>query len=460
MAYEDVVARIIQSESGGNPNARNPMPGQSAAGLGQFIDSTWLAMIQRYRPDVAAGRSRAEILALKTDPALGLEMTQRYVEENARHLQQNGFEPTPGNIYLAHFLGAGGAVEALSQPANRPVSEFLPASFITANPSVLGGGATAADVIGWTNSRMGGAAPTPAATPTAAAYAPAQAAPTPGIQAATAMAAGTGQPAQPAQPQQPQGLVDRWRQRGEGGERERPILDALRSVGSDEWRQARAEGRRPFLDAVRERFGRYRGASGNDTAQLAPAAIAQQPLPPAGPAQPAPGAFDAFPGQRGGDNPPPVGNAGWGDDMLSRIILGSAPGDGAPLPYPKPGATQPELDHLGGGLGFAGAGGEWFPGDMGSDDIMGPRKIPSSPSSAFDNYGMTEPEHDYYMWRRNSTPVPEDYEPFGGDILPSSGRAQMDGGRNRLPGYLLNRSDAAPIPVASAHPLLKMLGIG
>jgi hypothetical protein len=43
-----VVERIIDVESGGDPNAKNRR--SSATGLGQFLDETWLDMIRAHRP--------------------------------------------------------------------------------------------------------------------------------------------------------------------------------------------------------------------------------------------------------------------------------------------------------------------------------------------------------------------------------------------------------------------------
>src|SRR6201984_3609274 len=58
-----VVERIIGVESDGDPNAKNKR--SSATGLGQFLDETWLDMIRVHRPDLAKGRSQAEILELR-----------------------------------------------------------------------------------------------------------------------------------------------------------------------------------------------------------------------------------------------------------------------------------------------------------------------------------------------------------------------------------------------------------
>jgi soluble lytic murein transglycosylase-like protein len=77
-----LIDSIIGAESGGNPNATNPT--SSASGLGQFIDSTWLNTIKTARPDLAEGKSDAELLALKTNPELSRQMTEAYATRTKR----------------------------------------------------------------------------------------------------------------------------------------------------------------------------------------------------------------------------------------------------------------------------------------------------------------------------------------------------------------------------------------
>lgn len=79
---------IINNESGGNPDARNAR--SSAAGAGQFIDGTWLDLIARHRPDLAEGRSRSEILALRSDKDLSKAMVDAYGADNAGALTSAG----------------------------------------------------------------------------------------------------------------------------------------------------------------------------------------------------------------------------------------------------------------------------------------------------------------------------------------------------------------------------------
>ena len=147
------VAKIIRNESGGDSNATNKS--STAKGLGQFIDSTWLTMVKRYRPDIAAGKSNAQIIALKTNAPLAREMTTRYAEENARALRSAGMPVTDGNLYLAHFLGAGGAVKLLSaQDKSQPVVNLVGQKVVDANRFIQG--KSVQWVIDWTARKMGG----------------------------------------------------------------------------------------------------------------------------------------------------------------------------------------------------------------------------------------------------------------------------------------------------------------
>jgi hypothetical protein len=111
-----VVERIIGVESHGDPNAKNKR--SSAAGLGQFLDETWLDMIRAHRPDLAKGRSQDEILELRRDAKVAREITARFTQRNVEMLRKRGLPVTPGTLYLAHFAGGAGAVAILSAMEN------------------------------------------------------------------------------------------------------------------------------------------------------------------------------------------------------------------------------------------------------------------------------------------------------------------------------------------------------
>jgi len=155
--------RIINAESDGRRHARNP--NSSAYGPGQFISSTWLNMIARYRPDLMQGRSQAEVLALRSDPALNEEMTKRYGEENGRYLAGRGYAPSDENISLSHFAGPQGAAALLANP-EKPARELLSPAAIKANPFLANW--TGADVINWAGKRIAEPGTEVAKTPRAA----------------------------------------------------------------------------------------------------------------------------------------------------------------------------------------------------------------------------------------------------------------------------------------------------
>ena len=96
------LTRIAQIESSLDPNAKNP--NSSAGGLFQFIDST----------------ARQYGLSNKFDPAASADAGARLARDNANGLRNAlGRDPTPGEIYLAHQQGLGGAIKLLSNPNAR-----------------------------------------------------------------------------------------------------------------------------------------------------------------------------------------------------------------------------------------------------------------------------------------------------------------------------------------------------
>jgi hypothetical protein len=117
-------------------------------------------MIGRHRPDLTSGQSRAQILALRDDPQLNAEMTRLYLQENRARLQAAGVPSDPGALYLAHFMGPGGAVQALRAPATTPITQLMSAAAIRANAPIRHNGKsfaqfTAADLRSWAAAKMG-----------------------------------------------------------------------------------------------------------------------------------------------------------------------------------------------------------------------------------------------------------------------------------------------------------------
>lgn len=151
-AVETMVYRITTIESGNNCHARNPL--STAVGLGQFIKTTWMTTIRTYRPDLVAGRSVGEVLALREDCAIALEMTTAFTRANASTLRASGQLVTPGNLYLAHFLGVGGAIKALASNPQTQIADAFGASHVQANP--FESGKTLGWLIEWAARKMAG----------------------------------------------------------------------------------------------------------------------------------------------------------------------------------------------------------------------------------------------------------------------------------------------------------------
>jgi hypothetical protein len=137
------VERTVGLESGGKADAKNPA--SSATGSAQFVDGTWLDVMTRYRPDLTAGKSRAQVLALRNDPALSKEMATAYAIENCKGLYESGLPVTPETAYLCHHFGLAGARNLLRADPNTPVRDVLDPQAYAANGYLQG--KTVADLL-------------------------------------------------------------------------------------------------------------------------------------------------------------------------------------------------------------------------------------------------------------------------------------------------------------------------
>lgn len=171
----DYLEKLVQIESGGNPNALNK--GSKAAGLGQFIPSTW----RQY----GGGKS-------PFDPGANLDATARFTVDNANTLRRAlGREPTQGELYLAHQQGAGSAIKLLSNPDARAFDVVPPRNVLSNLPGSLRGSArdmTARQFASLWTGRFGEPAPAfgggpVAAAPPAIAAGPGPVGPAPGAAA-------------------------------------------------------------------------------------------------------------------------------------------------------------------------------------------------------------------------------------------------------------------------------------
>jgi hypothetical protein len=144
-------------ESGFDPSAKAST--SSATGLFQFTSQTWLQMVKTYGAQYGLGSyssqitsdasghlsvsspsTKQAILALRNDPQISAEMAGELDKQNAASLQQNiGGKIGGTELYLAHFLGAGGASNFLEEMRSNPnatAANILPEA-AAANPSVF-----------------------------------------------------------------------------------------------------------------------------------------------------------------------------------------------------------------------------------------------------------------------------------------------------------------------------------
>lgn len=153
---DNVVDKIISAESGGDTNAKNPL--SSATGPAQFTSSTWMRVIRTYAPNLAAGLSRAETLALRADAKISRTMTEFLAKENTAKLQAAGVPVNDGSVYLAHFAGADGATSILravqTGKGHQSAAAILGEKATAANPFLQS--MTAAELVALADKKMGG----------------------------------------------------------------------------------------------------------------------------------------------------------------------------------------------------------------------------------------------------------------------------------------------------------------
>jgi hypothetical protein len=114
----------------------------SAAGMYQFIEQTWLSMVDRHgekhglgdmaksisrdangRFQIEDPQQRSAILDLRFDAGISARMAGELASENADIIEGRiGREPSSGELYAAHFLGANGAAGLITAAEQSPAS--------------------------------------------------------------------------------------------------------------------------------------------------------------------------------------------------------------------------------------------------------------------------------------------------------------------------------------------------
>jgi hypothetical protein len=121
----------------------NPTAGastSSAHGLYQFIDQTWLATVKEAGPELGYSQyadaitktgagdytvndpaMRRAIMKLRDDPSASSAMAATLTQSNSFQLTGKiGRRPSDGELYMAHFMGVGGAAKLISAAEDSP----------------------------------------------------------------------------------------------------------------------------------------------------------------------------------------------------------------------------------------------------------------------------------------------------------------------------------------------------
>lgn len=166
--------KMIAAESGGQNIPNRSGPGgtatSSAYGIGQMLKGTFEDLAAKAKPDSALYGKTFE--DYKRDTKLQTQALTEFTTQNKKRLEQAGLPATDSNLYMAHFLGAEGAIQVLKSNESTLLSQVVSREAIAANANVFGKLRTVADLKSFADTKMSGpsarvstAAPLPAAQP-------------------------------------------------------------------------------------------------------------------------------------------------------------------------------------------------------------------------------------------------------------------------------------------------------
>jgi hypothetical protein len=149
--------KTAKRESSLDPTARAAT--SSATGLFQFLPSTWLQVMksegprlgyQQYADAITQASDgdyvirnpqiRAEVLKLRENPGVAADMAAAFTKDNGDYLKSKfGRMPSPGELYIAHFLGPQGAEKMFDAGLQNPdqIAAGLFPKAAAANPTIF-----------------------------------------------------------------------------------------------------------------------------------------------------------------------------------------------------------------------------------------------------------------------------------------------------------------------------------
>jgi hypothetical protein len=134
----DYLIKTAERESRLDPQAKAPT--SSASGLFQFLEQTWLGLVRSDgarlgmagaanavvavrdgRLTISDPQLKARVLALRDDPKVASTAAGVFTARNREALTGTlGRPPSEGELYIAHFLGAGGAAQLVKLAEIKP----------------------------------------------------------------------------------------------------------------------------------------------------------------------------------------------------------------------------------------------------------------------------------------------------------------------------------------------------
>ena len=148
--------KIIQVESGGR-NIGTAGGTSTAYGVAQMTKGTFEGLAKQAKPGEALyGKSFED---MKKSEELQREALNILTNKNRAYLSKSGVATDDAAMYLAHFLGPGGAKRLLSQQDWQPIQGAVDPAQMAANKAVFKGMKTVGDLKAWAANKMGSASP-------------------------------------------------------------------------------------------------------------------------------------------------------------------------------------------------------------------------------------------------------------------------------------------------------------
>ncbi len=155
--FTSICLQTAMRESSLDPTAKAAT--SSATGLFQFLPSTWLQVMKSEGPrlgyqqyadaitqdlegdyTIKDPRVRTEVLKLRENPQVAADMAAAFTKDNGDYLKSKfGRMPSPGELYIAHFLGPQGAEKMFDAGLQNPdqIAARLFPREAAANPTIF-----------------------------------------------------------------------------------------------------------------------------------------------------------------------------------------------------------------------------------------------------------------------------------------------------------------------------------